>query len=36
MKTSNFTEAQITFILRQAEEGTTAGQACWPLARTIG
>ena len=28
MKKSKFTEAQIAFILRQAEEGTTVGEVC--------
>ena len=28
MKRSKFTEAQIAFILRQAEEGTTVGEVC--------
>jgi len=28
MKRSKFTEAQIAFILRQAEEGTAVGEAC--------
>ncbi len=28
MKTSKFTEAQIAFILRQAEEGTAIGEVC--------
>ena len=28
MKRSNFTEAQIAFILRQAEEGTTVAEVC--------
>lgn len=29
MKTSRFTEQQIAFILKQAEEGTTVGEVCW-------
>ena len=28
MKRSKFTEAQIAFILRQAEEGTVVGEVC--------
>jgi len=28
MKKSKFTDAQIAFVLRQAEEGTTIGQVC--------
>jgi putative transposase len=28
MKRSRFTEAQIAFILRQAEEGTAVGEVC--------
>ena len=28
MKRSKFTEAQIAFILRQAEEGTAVGEVC--------
>ena len=28
MKRSKFTEAQIAFILRQAEEGTTVAEVC--------
>ena len=28
MKRSQFTEAQIAFILRQAEEGTPVGEVC--------
>ena len=28
MKTSRFTEAQMAFILRQAEEGTAIGEIC--------
>jgi len=28
MKKSKFTEAQIAFILRQAEEGTAVGEVC--------
>jgi putative transposase len=28
MKRSKFTEAQISFILRQAEEGTAIGEVC--------
>lgn len=28
MKTSNFSEAQIAYILRQAEEGTPIGEVC--------
>jgi hypothetical protein len=28
MKRSNFTEPQIAFILRQAEEGTAVGEVC--------
>ena len=28
MKTSKFTEAQIAFVLKQAEEGTTVGEVC--------
>lgn len=28
MKKSKFTESQIAFILRQAEEGTTVGEVC--------
>jgi putative transposase len=28
MKRSKFTEAQIAFILRQGEEGTTVGEVC--------
>jgi putative transposase len=28
MKRSKFTEAQIAFVLRQAEEGTAVGEAC--------
>ena len=28
MKQSKFTEAQIAFILRQAEEGTAVGEVC--------
>ena len=28
MKTSRFTEAQMAFILRQAEEGTAIGEVC--------
>jgi len=28
MKRSKFTEAQIAFILRQAEEGTAIGEVC--------
>jgi putative transposase len=28
MKRSKFTESQIAFILRQAEEGTTVGAVC--------
>lgn len=28
MKTSRFSEAQIAFILRQAEEGTAIGEVC--------
>ena len=28
MKASKFTEAQIAFVLRQAEEGTTIGEVC--------
>jgi putative transposase len=28
MKTSRFTEAQIVFVLRQAEEGTAIGEVC--------
>jgi putative transposase len=28
MKRSKFSEAQIAFILRQAEEGTTIGEVC--------
>ncbi len=28
MKKSKFTEAQIAFILRQAEEGTSVGEVC--------
>ena len=30
MKTSRFTEAQIAFALRQAEEGTAIGEVCQP------
>lgn len=45
MKTSKFTEAQIAFILRQAEEGTPIAEVCrkagisgegWPLAADAG
>jgi putative transposase len=32
MKTSKFSEAQIAYILRQAEEGTAVGEVC----RTAG
>ena len=28
MRTSRFTEAQIAFVLRQAEEGTAIGEVC--------
>jgi putative transposase len=28
MKTSKFSEAQIAFVLRQAEEGTAIGEVC--------
>ena len=28
MKTSRFTEAQIAFVLRQADEGTAIGEVC--------
>lgn len=28
MKASKFTEAQIAFVLKQAEEGTTVGEVC--------
>lgn len=28
MKASKFSEAQITFVLRQAEEGTAIGEVC--------
>jgi putative transposase len=28
MKTSRFTEAQVAFVLRQAEEGTSVGEVC--------
>ena len=28
MKTSKFTESQIAFVLRQAEEGTAIGEVC--------
>ena len=28
MKTSRFTEAQIAFVLRQAEDGTAIGEVC--------
>ena len=28
MKTSSFSDAQIVFILRQAEEGTAVGEVC--------
>ena len=28
MKTSKFTDAQIAFVLRQAEEGTAIGEVC--------
>ena len=28
MKTSRFTDAQIAFVLRQAEEGTAIGEVC--------
>ncbi|MBN8999001.1 MAG: transposase [Rhizobiales bacterium] len=28
MKTSKFSEAQIAFVLRQAEDGTAAGEVC--------
>ena len=28
MKASRFTEAQIAFVLRQAEDGTAVGEVC--------
>ena len=30
MKASRFTEAQIAFVLRQAEDGTAIGEVCQP------
>ena len=30
MRTSRFTEAQIAFVLRQADEGTAIGEVCQP------
>ena len=29
MKASKFTEAQIAFVLKQAQDGTPVGEVCW-------
>ena len=36
MKASKFSEAQIAYVLRQAEEGTVIGEVCQSAGRDIG
>ena len=35
MKASKFSEAQIAFVLKQAEDGTAIGEVCYHLARAL-